>query len=49
MGSTCYTAGGMPVAFTQEDFLVTFNFLHFDFKFNFVLERECGKINKMPL
>ena len=20
--STCYTAGGMPVAFTQEDFLV---------------------------
>ena len=22
IGSTCYTAGGMPLAFTQEDFLV---------------------------
>ena len=22
VGSTCYTAGGMPLAFTQEDFLV---------------------------
>ena len=22
-GSTCYTAGGMPLTFTQEDFLVT--------------------------
>ena len=21
-GSTCYTVGGMPLAFTQEDFLV---------------------------
>ena len=23
---TCYTAGGMPLAFTQEDFLVVQNF-----------------------
>ena len=23
--STCYTAGGMPLAFTQDDFLVQFN------------------------
>ena len=22
LGSTCYVAGGMPLAFTQEDFLV---------------------------
>ena len=22
IGSTCYTAGGMPLAFTQEDFLI---------------------------
>ena len=24
---TCYAAGGMPLAFTQEDFLVYFNYL----------------------
>ena len=24
IGSICYTAGGMPLAFTQEDFLVEF-------------------------
>ena len=24
IASTCYTAGGMPLAFTQEDFLVHF-------------------------
>ena len=24
IASTCYVAGGMPLAFTQEDFLVTF-------------------------
>ena len=23
IGSTCYVAGGMPLAFTQEDFLVS--------------------------
>ena len=26
IGCTCYTAGGMPLAFTQEDFLFIFNF-----------------------
>ena len=26
IGSTCYTAGGMPLAFTQEDFLVLIYF-----------------------
>ena len=27
IGSTCYMAGGMPLAFTQEDFLVLFDFI----------------------
>ena len=26
IGSTCYTAGGMPLAFMQEDFLVVINY-----------------------
>ena len=26
IASTCYAAGGMPLAFTQEDFLVEFEF-----------------------
>ena len=25
--STCYAVGGMPLAFTQEDFLVSFDFI----------------------
>ena len=28
MASTCYVVGGMPLAFTQEDFLVKYLFLH---------------------
>ena len=27
IASTCYTVGGMPLAFTQEDFLVELNFI----------------------
>ena len=27
IASTCYPAGGMPLAFTQEDFLVSVYFL----------------------
>ena len=31
IASTCYAAGGMSLAFTQEDFLVDFNFVVDDF------------------
>ena len=40
IASTCYAAGGMPLAFTQEDFLVTFMSETFRGKEAFTLRRQ---------
>ena len=36
IASTCYAAGGMPLAFTQEDFLVLILCMHTHNTFNFL-------------
>ena len=38
--STCYAAGGVPLAFTQKDFLVKYIFLVLKFLFSY---HFCGK------
>ena len=38
--STYYTAGGMPLAFTQEDFLVIYDFFTMR-KLKFKLDVKC--------
>ena len=41
IASICYAASGMPLAFTQEDFLVLY-IIHLSFMF-FVINRKCSK------
>ena len=43
MASTCYAAGSMPLAFTQEDFLVEFSISYWVFCPNDSRDKRCGK------
>ena len=43
--STCYKAGGMPLAFTQEDFLVYYIISWFNLRFRYELMLKCWNEN----
>ena len=50
--STCYAAGGMPLAFTQEDFLVAQNFGNFfaqSEKYYLTQSNMKGRLNEVRM